>query len=53
MNNDLEITCVDCQTKFVFTEAEQQFYQERQFQNPKRCKSCRIAKKNSNNSKKW
>ena len=49
MNNDIEITCVDCQSKFMFTESEQEFYKEKGFTNPKRCKNCRIAKKNRNN----
>ena len=33
---------------FVFTAGEQEFYQEKGFQNePQRCKACRDAKKNA------
>jgi len=42
---DQEITCVDCQTPFTFTERDQQFYTERGFTPPKRCLRCRRAKK--------
>lgn len=38
---DRDITCVQCQTPFVFTAKDQQFYTERGFQDPKRCKGCR------------
>lgn len=46
--NDIEIKCVDCQSEFVFTESEQEFYKDKGFENPKRCKKCRIAKKARN-----
>ena len=40
--------CVDCGCDFTFTAGEQEFYQEKGFQNePTRCKECRIARKNS------
>lgn len=46
---DKIITCRDCGTEFTFTVAEQEFYQEKGFENdPVRCKDCRIAKKNRN-----
>ena len=44
---DKVITCKDCSKEFVFTVAEQEFYNEKGFENdPVRCKECRIAKKN-------
>ena len=43
---DKEIVCRTCGATFVFTEAEQAWYQEKGFTNePKDCKPCRMAKK--------
>ena len=38
-------TCIDCQQEFEFTEGEQQFYQDRDYTPPKRCKACSEKKK--------
>lgn len=42
---DKTLVCQDCGQEFVFTESEQNFYQERGFQEPKRCKPCRDKRK--------
>jgi hypothetical protein len=42
---DKELTCVDCRDKFTFTAKDQEFFAERGFSEPKRCKECRQAKK--------
>lgn len=43
---DKVIQCIDCHADFIFTVRDQQFYQEQGFTNePKRCKKCRLAKK--------
>ena len=43
---DKSITCVDCGTEFPFTADEQQRFADRGFTNePKRCKTCRDARK--------
>lgn len=42
---DQTITCVDCAQTFPFTERDQEFYKEKGFQTPKRCKPCRDIKK--------
>lgn len=42
---DREITCKDCKTPFTFTAGEQQFFAERQFSDPVRCKPCRDYRK--------
>ncbi|MFQ5887601.1 MAG: zinc-ribbon domain containing protein [Candidatus Hydrothermarchaeales archaeon] len=43
---DKTITCRDCGQDFVFTAGEQEFYQERGFENePSRCKPCREKRK--------
>ncbi len=46
MAGDMSITCSDCGQDFTFTAADQQFFQERGYSTPKRCKPCRMAKKN-------
>ena len=40
------LTCSDCGQDFTFTAADQAFFQERGYSTPKRCKPCRMAKKN-------
>lgn len=47
MAGDIQLTCSDCGQDFTFTAADQAFFQERGYSTPKRCKNCRIAKKNS------
>jgi CxxC-x17-CxxC domain-containing protein len=46
MAGDMQITCSDCGQEFTFSAADQQFFQERGYSTPKRCKPCRVAKKN-------
>ena len=45
MYAEQQLTCADCGTEFPFSAAEQQFYAEKGFQPPKRCRSCRQAAK--------
>lgn len=48
MYYDKTLTCKDCGSEFVFTADEQAFFAEKGFTNePQRCKSCRVARKNS------
>ena len=43
---DKTIECVECSENFTFTAAEQEFFASKGFVNePKRCPSCRQAKK--------
>ena len=42
---DKNIQCKDCGQEFVFTAGEQEFYAERNFSEPSRCKDCRNARK--------
>lgn len=43
---DKTLVCKDCGEEFVFTAGEQDFYEEKGFQNePQRCPKCRQAKK--------
>src|SRR5260370_34929718 len=45
---DQLITCVDCGNQFTFTAGEQEFYEQKGFQNkPSRCPNCRQARKAS------
>ena len=48
---DKTIVCKDCGKEFVFTAGEQQFYAEREFSEPVRCKECRDARKASRENK--
>lgn len=49
---DKKIKCQDCGEDFTFTERDQNFYQEKGFEPPKRCKSCRNARKNKYTNRK-
>jgi CxxC-x17-CxxC domain-containing protein len=42
---DQEITCAECGSTFTFTEREQEYYTERNLSQPKRCKTCRDARR--------
>ena len=44
---DKTLTCSDCSQEFTFTASEQQFFADRQFSEPRRCPSCRAARKAS------
>lgn len=41
---DIELRCQDCKNYFLFTVGEQHFFEEKGFQQPKRCKICRKHK---------
>jgi CxxC-x17-CxxC domain-containing protein len=45
MYADKTLTCADCGQQFVFSESEQQFYADRGFSEPRRCPTCRAARK--------
>ncbi len=47
MQADRTLTCADCGQEFVFTASEQQFYTDRGFSDPRRCRNCRAARKAS------
>jgi hypothetical protein len=52
MTQDKELKCVDCGGSFLWTAGEQDYFKERGFTNePKRCKSCRQAKKEQQGNK--
>lgn len=42
---NIELRCVDCDSVFYFSERDQAFYQEKGYEQPKRCYKCRQAKK--------
>ena len=45
---DRTLICQDCGEEFVFTVGEQEFNQEKGFDNePKRCRECRTKRKQS------
>ncbi|MEE8168372.1 MAG: CxxC-x17-CxxC domain-containing protein [Candidatus Hydrothermarchaeales archaeon] len=39
------LVCEDCEEEFVFSAEEQEFFTEKGFQTPKRCKPCRSKRK--------
>jgi CxxC-x17-CxxC domain-containing protein len=45
LNADRTLTCADCGQEFVFTGSEQQFYNDRGFSEPRRCRNCRAQRK--------
>ena len=50
MYEDKTITCSDCRKDFVWTAKDQAFYAENGYANaPKRCKPCRLRRKNESN----
>jgi CxxC-x17-CxxC domain-containing protein len=48
--SDRTLICRDCGQEFVFTQGEQEFYQQRGFSEPQRCGSCRQARKAQRNT---
>ena len=42
---DKTIICKECGREFTFTVGEQEFFKERGFQEPERCKECRDKRK--------
>ena len=42
---DLVLSCVDCENPFEFTIKDQDYYQEKGFTEPRRCKPCRSKRK--------
>ncbi len=43
--SDKTLVCQDCNQEFVFSASEQAFFAERQFSEPRRCPTCRAARK--------
>jgi Probable zinc-ribbon domain len=43
--DDQQLTCADCNQEFVWSAKDQEFFAEKGFQQPKRCRDCRQAKK--------
>ena len=43
--SDQTLVCVDCGVQFTFSARDQAFYQERGYQAPRRCKTCRDKRK--------
>ena len=46
MYEDKTLKCKECDSEFIFTSGEQEFYAEKGFENePQRCKQCRDQRK--------
>lgn len=42
---DQHLTCSDCNRDFLWSAREQEFFAEKGFQQPKRCKECKQRRK--------
>ncbi len=42
---DKNLTCVECQSTFVFSADDQSFHSQKGYTDPKRCTSCRAARR--------
>jgi hypothetical protein len=42
---DRELRCIDCGNNFSLSAEEQEFFKEKGYEQPKRCKACRQARK--------
>ena len=50
MPEDQILQCLDCQQDFAFSAQEQEFFAEKGFSPPKRCRDCRNARRDRRNS---
>lgn len=46
-SRDKILTCAECGTQFTFTAADQEFYAARGYQEPRRCPTCRQARRSA------
>lgn len=42
---DKKIVCKDCKKEFIFVAGEQEFYKAKGYEEPVRCKECRVKKR--------
>lgn len=42
---DRQIDCIDCGTNFIWSAAEQDFFDQKGLNSPRRCKPCRAKKR--------
>jgi len=47
---DKVIVCKECKSEFTFTAGEQEFFAERDFSDPVRCKNCRKPRDRDNDN---
>jgi len=45
MSGDKTLSCTDCKDGFIWTKGEQEFYEKKGFNEPKRCPDCRAKRK--------
>lgn len=48
---DRTLTCVECGNEFTFTADDQEFHARRGYEDPKRCPSCRRARRDGGGSR--
>lgn len=42
---DKQLTCIDCETTFIFTKGERYYYASKGLVEPKRCPGCRLKRR--------
>lgn len=42
---DIILTCLGCRTNFIWSEGEQQYFEDRGLKEPKHCKPCRYKRR--------
>jgi DNA-directed RNA polymerase subunit RPC12/RpoP len=47
---DKKIKCIDCNKDFIFSAGEQEFFEEKGYSEPIRCKDCRSKRKDKRTS---
>jgi hypothetical protein len=45
VSKDIYLTCMDCSGEFLYAIGEQRFFRERGLAAPKRCKGCRLERR--------
>lgn len=46
---DKTLVCCDCGCEFIFAKEEQEFFETKNFYEPRRCPNCRKARRESRN----
>jgi len=46
---DKELICQDCGQAFIFSASEQEFFSQKNFSEPRRCRNCRRSRRSQKN----
>lgn len=45
MDDDQVLVCIDCSSPFTFGDSERKYFEARKLARPKRCSTCRLARR--------